>query len=119
MGYRKINAPVAMDRIKDYSVRDRIMKNSDPSPCGCWLWNKYTNPKGYGQIKIAGKAMWAHRVSYAAFNGPIKDGMFIHHLCGNPRCVNPKCLVATTMLENTLESNGAGTIDTNGVFIPY
>jgi hypothetical protein len=55
----------------------------------CWIWKGYTDENGYGQFKLNGKAVWAHRLSYAIFRGPIQEGMDIDHRCKNPSCCNP------------------------------
>lgn len=68
---------------------------------GCWEWQGYLSPKGYGQMKINGSARWAHRVSFALHCGPIPDGHTIHHGCFNPCCVNPEHLHCISFAENS------------------
>ena len=67
---------------------------------GCWNWNGYTDRKGYGQFKMAGRAHWAHRVAYVLFVGPIPDGFQVDHTCCNTSCVNPHHLELVTLEEN-------------------
>jgi hypothetical protein len=67
---------------------------------GCWEWQRAKCLIGYGRIRIDGKAMAAHRMTYEQAHGPIPDGMGLDHLCRNPSCVNPAHLEPVTHVEN-------------------
>lgn len=71
---------------------------------GCWLWNGYVAPSGYGQIRIASRLYLAHRASYMVFVGEIPEGLQVDHLCRVTRCMNPSHLEAVTPKENTRRS---------------
>lgn len=55
----------------------------------CMLWEASCNRSGYGQFKLGGKTMLAHRVSFLLYRGPIPAGMHVHHRCERPLCCNP------------------------------
>lgn len=66
----------------------------------CWEWTGATSGYGYGQIGIGKKRQKAHRVSWELVNGPIPDGMFLDHRCGNRLCVRPDHLRLATRQQN-------------------
>ena len=66
----------------------------------CVLWSGYTNGKaGYGQLKVDGRHVLAHRWVYENWVGPIPDGWEIDHLCRVTLCVNAEHLEAVTPRE--------------------
>lgn len=59
---------------------------------GCWMWQAYTNPAGYGQVRKSDRLHLAHRWVYEQEVGPIPEGHDIDHLCRTPACCNPEHL---------------------------
>ena len=66
----------------------------------CWLWSGAKNKDGYGSIRIEGKTVSAHRVSYELRFGSIPQGLVIDHVCRVHHCVNPDHLEPVTNEEN-------------------
>lgn len=88
------------------SVLARFEKLLTPvTESGCWLWIGATNWRGYGQFKLAGSAIQAHRVSYQLFVGPIPEIYTIDHLCRVRCCVNPTHLEAVPHGVNLLRGD--------------
>lgn len=75
---------------------------------GCWLWQRYKNKNGYGQIRISNSNWYAHRASYAIYRGDIPVGMCVCHSCDTPSCVNPAHLWLGTRKENSQDMSRKG-----------
>jgi len=71
------------------------------TPTGCKEWMGCRSVQGYGFVRINGKNMKTHRVSFEHYVGrPIHEHMFILHSCNNPPCCNPEHLREGTHQEN-------------------
>lgn len=72
-------------------VSDRLERLSTPEPfSGCLLWTGSVTGPGYGQLRVNGKIVSAHRASYECHVGHIPTGLDLDHLCrtGNPKSVS-------------------------------
>lgn len=77
---------------------EKVDKTS--SSKGCWLWTSAVNGTGYGQLRVDGKTLSAHRLAYERYNGDIPRSMVIDHMCHVRHCVNPDHLRAVTIQQN-------------------
>lgn len=66
----------------------------------CWLWNQKLHDDGYARPKLGGRRVYAHRLSWEAFIGPISEWLELDHRCRVKHCVNPDHLEPVTGLEN-------------------
>jgi hypothetical protein len=81
----------------------RIVKQDRPD--GCWIWTGALSINGYGNISVAGKTLYAHRLAHELWLGPIPNGRWVLHRCGNRACCNPNHLYTnqgTASLEQRL-----------------
>lgn len=67
----------------------------------CWIWTGSLNASGYGCVRIEGRSLRPHRVSYALEFGEIPAGLTLDHLCRVRSCVRPDHLEAVTHRENS------------------
>lgn len=87
-----------MDRIQE-RFWSKVLQSEDEG--GCWEWQAYCNPNGYGKFRLNGKKVYAHRFAYEDINNKkIGERMCILHSCDNPKCVNPAHLREGTHLDN-------------------
>jgi hypothetical protein len=92
-------------------LQTRFAKHVAILKSGCWAWTASTVPAGYGKIKVEGKWLLAHRVSWEFLYGKIPAGLQIDHLCRNPSCVNPAHMEVVTGRENVLRGSGPTAIN--------
>ena len=85
---------------------ERIHKRSIINPnTGCWDWQGYLTPRGYGLFSLGNKTTQVHRASYEAIVGLIPTGLTIDHLCHNKGCVNPNHMEPVTAKVNVLRGD--------------
>jgi len=69
----------------------RFWKNVNISD-DCWEWGS-TERLGYRQMRVSGKHLYVHRISFFLYHGYIDESLMVRHTCDNPRCVKPAHLV--------------------------
>ncbi len=77
---------------------------------GCWIWQGRPRRDGYGQIKIDGLPVGAHRVAWklAHPTEEIPTGYLICHHCDTPICVRPDHLFLGTAKDNSRDMMNKG-----------
>lgn len=75
----------------------------------CWIWQRSTDKKGYGLIRLSSGDTPAHRQYYEDRFGRLPEGWVAHHLCEVKPCVNPEHIEPQKHDEHTaLHSKGRG-----------
>jgi len=83
------------------SILDRCVVDEN----GCWLWQGFTNPKGYARAKFNGRNWLLHRLVYELMEKAIPAGKVPDHLCRVRHCLNPGHLEIVTPRINTLRGD--------------
>lgn len=87
--------------------------DSSGGPDACWPWKLSCRRDGYGQIRVAGCCVAAHRLAYELAVGPIPDGTGFHgavvmHTCDNRKCCNPAHLHLGSQYDNLRDMYNKG-----------
>jgi hypothetical protein len=90
------------------AVEARMWSHVDKTE-DCWTWTASRNQCGYGRMKVEGRLVVVHRLSYEFAHGPIPAGMELDHTCHNRACVRPEHLRQVTRKQNNENRKGART----------
>ena len=96
------------------TVEERFWAKVDKTD-GCWLWTASIHTTGYGQFRIQGRTVVAHREAYRMLVGPIPEGLDLDHKCRNRACVNPAHLRPATHKQNLENQRGAHANSKSGI----
>jgi len=91
---RKINLNLAF-------FKDKIKYHDN----GCITWGSHVDGGGYGAIKMFGKTVKTHRLSWIMHYGEIKNNSWVLHKCDNPPCLNPEHLFLGNQSDNMLDAH--------------
>ena len=86
----------------------KINRTPGQGPQGdCWQWAGTTDGRGYGEIKVRGRLVKAHRIALFGFEN-VRNPLLACHRCDNPLCVRPEHLFPGTSRDNVLDMRAKG-----------
>ncbi|WP_456686946.1 HNH endonuclease, partial [Bradyrhizobium sp. P5_C11_2] len=100
VGRQAARAPVLDEVFEEYLA--------DNPETGCLDWTGTHTAAGYGQIRIGGRRVYAHRYAFARAHGRIPRGLFVLHRCDRPSCVHEGHLFLGTALTNAQDCVSKG-----------
>lgn len=90
------------------SLLDRLYSHTLKTET-CWLWQAAKISTGYGVLRVDGRNVLAHRLSFQAHTGtPVPDGACVLHRCDTPACLNPEHLFLGTKADNVHDMDQKG-----------
>ena len=70
------------------------------TPDGCWPWQGYCLPSGYGTFSVMGYPMYTHVFAYELIHGLLLPGFCACHTCDNPPCCREEHIFPGTQAIN-------------------
>lgn len=109
---------MSAETLTEPGVAARFMAKVDASggPAACHEWTANRTPHGYGQLKVAGRLVYAHRwiLGYVRGSQLTASELALHH-CDNPPCVNPAHLYVGDQKRNMADCRERGRLNTAGL----
>src|SRR6266480_4259989 len=97
-----------MEKIEMSTLKDRLLSKVQLCEDGCHEFVGARSDKAYGMMKVGGRKVYAHRVAYELFIGPIPKGMHVLHKCDFRRCCNPEHLFLGSRGDNIADMVAKG-----------
>lgn len=85
-----------------------VIRVSELGPCWEWALSRNEARGGYGQMRLNGRTLKAHRIAYEKWVGEIPKGHGVLHHCDNPPCIRPAHLFTGTTADNSADMIAKG-----------
>jgi DNA-binding CsgD family transcriptional regulator len=92
---------------KSQTLRERFWALVDQREDGCWEFQGFKYPSGYGRFAACGRTWYAHRLAFMLHHWRSPQRWVLHH-CDNPSCVRPDHLYDGTPKDNVADRDKRG-----------
>lgn len=109
-GYCK--SRTAIERFNAFTDQNGPVSKIHPELGNCWVWTggKNREKNGYGNFKVDGRSVRAHKWIYELNHGKVEDPkLVVKHKCANSVCVRLSHLFVGTQQSNILQAIEEGT----------
>lgn len=90
-------------------LKSRMARHTLLMPSGCHEWQAKFYGDGYGRLKVAGRMVLAHRLSYQLHHPGVDISMLcVLHECDNRKCINPAHLFLGDRVVNNKDRDRKG-----------
>lgn len=87
---------------------EQILNRFEEDENGCYIWQGYVHPNGYGRLRLGGRTWGTHRLAYELLVGELPEGKWVLHHCDVKLCGNPDHLYAGTPSDNLQDAYDRG-----------
>jgi hypothetical protein len=82
------------DQSYDWRWLKNVFARTKVNATGCFVWQGFTQEKGYGSTSYRGRSRSIHRTVYKIVHRTsLNKDQFVCHTCDNPPCCNPAHLI--------------------------
>lgn len=116
--WRDSGDPMGTGRVHYATPEEAFAAHATPDG-DCVIWTGTLHTAGYGNLRVNGAKMLAHRYAWQRVHGPLDPSIFLDHRCHRPACVKVEHLRPATPKQNVEHVRGPRRDNTSGYLGVY